>query len=668
MEIIDNINEKIKDDMSIEIKKLKRRLKKNKMEKLKMCSVDNVDKNIEKIGKLFPNCLTEKINESGEVELAIDFDRLKQELSKEIVEGNEERYQFTWPDKGKAELLANSPISKTLRPSREESIDFDNTENLYIEGDNLEVLKLLQETYLKKIKMIYIDPPYNTYKDFIYNDKFSKNIDEYLANSGQFDEEGNRLVRNTESKGRIHTDWLNMIYPRLKVAEKLLSDDGVIFISIDDREVRNMKLVCDEIFHENNFISQLVWQNKKGGGNDSTYIAVEHEYILVYAKNKYSLKEFYEKYSDEYLKRYKEEDEKGKYYWDTFKRKSGKQYYPIECPDGTVLELDEDGNPISWLRSKLRFDQDKKDGEIKIISTNNKWSVQFKQRMPQGKKPRSIFTTKTIIDDKGTTSTGSNDIYEYFKKDIFSNPKPVELLEYLLGFGMSSDGIVLDFFSGSGTIAECVMKLNKSDAGKRKYIAIQLREDIDKVLSSSSMEAKRIAQNAIDILDELEKPHYITELAKERIKRAGLKLKEDNILFNLDIGFRVLKVDSSNMEDVYYQPKDVVKSLLDMMSDNIKSDRTSEDLLFQVMLDLGVPLSSRIEKIMIDEKEVFVVENGYLIACFDKNITEETIKELALKKPYYFIMRDSSMANDNVATNFEQIFVTYSPGTIKKVL
>lgn len=638
------------------------------MEKLRMHSIDSVDKNIEKIGNLFPNCLTEKINENGEVELAIDFDRLKQELSKKIVEGSEERYQFTWPDKKKAELLANSPISKTLRPCREESVDFDNTGNLYIEGDNLEVLKLLQETYLRKIKMIYIDPPYNTYKDFIYNDKFSKNIDEYLANSGQFDEEGNRLVRNTESKGRIHTDWLNMIYPRLKVAENLLSDDGVIFISIDDREVRNMKLVCDEIFHENNFISQLVWQNKKGGGNDSTYIAVEHEYILVYAKNKKSLKEFYEKYSDEYLKRYKEEDEKGKFYWDTFKRKSGKQYYPIECPDGTILELDEDGNPISWLRSKSRFNQDKKDGEVRIVSTNNKWSVQFKQRMPKGKKPRSIFTTKTIIDDKGTTSSGSSDIYEYFKKDIFSNPKPVELLEYLLGFGMSSDGIILDFFSGSGTIAECVMKLNKSDTGKRKYIAIQLREDIDNVLSSSSTEAKRIAQNAIDILDELEKPHYITELAKERIKRAGIKLKEDNILVNLDTGFRVLKIDSSNMEDVYYQPKDVVKSLLDMMTDNIKTDRTPEDLLFQVMLDLGVPLSSKIEEITMSEKKVLIVEEGYLIACFDKNITEEIIKEIALKKPHYFIMRDSSMANDNVATNFEQIFATYSPDTIKKVL
>lgn len=639
------------------------------MDKLKMHTPNKADENFKKLAALFPNAVTETINENGEVVRAIDKDVLMQEISCTVVEGSEERYQFTWPDKKKSVLLANAPINKTLRPCREESVDFDTTENLYIEGDNLEVLKLLQETYLGKVKMIYIDPPYNTGSDFVYADNFAQSTDEYIANSGQFDEEGNRLVKNLDSNGRYHTDWLNMIYPRLKIAKNLLTEDGVIFISIDDSENKNLKNVCDEIFGAANFVSQLIWQNKKGGGNDSKYIAIEHEYILVYARNISALSEFYEAYSDDYIKRYKEHDEIGRFFWDTFKRKSGKQYYPIVCPDGTVLQFGDDGNPISWLRSKARFESDIKSGEIRIVKLGDKWSVQFKQRIPLGKTPRSIFTTETVFTEQGTTSTGSSDVYEYFKKDVFSNPKPVELIKFLLGFGLQKDDIVLDFFSGSATTAEAVMRSNAE--GKRcKYILVQLKEDIDPMLNSASANAKRVAENAVAVLDELRRPHIIPELAKERIRRAGKKIKDENPLNtqNLDTGFRVLKCDTSNMKDVYYSPADFDMNLLDMMADNIKEDRTPEDLLFQVMLDLGVELSSKIEETIIGGKKVFDVADGFLIACFDKDVNEETIKAIAQKEPYYFVMRDSSLANDSVATNFEQIFATYSPDTVRKVL
>lgn len=639
------------------------------MDKLKMHTPNKADENFKKLAELFPNAVTETIDENGEVVRAIDKDVLMQEISCTVVDGNEERYQFTWPDKKKSVLLANAPINKTLRPCREESVDFDTTENLYIEGDNLEVLKLLQETYLGKVKMIYIDPPYNTGSDFVYADNFAQSTDEYITNSGQFDEEGNRLVKNLDSNGRYHTDWLNMIYPRLKIAKNLLTEDGVIFISIDDSENKNLKNVCDEIFGAANFVSQLIWQNKKGGGNDSKYIAIEHEYILVYARNISALSEFYEAYSDDYIKRYKEHDEIGRFFWDTFKRKSGKQYYPIVCPDGTVLQFDDDGNPISWLRSKARFESDIKSGEIRIVKLGDKWSVQFKQRIPLGKTPRSIFTTETVFTEQGTTSTGSSDVYEYFKKDVFSNPKPVELIKFLLGFGLQKDDIVLDFFSGSATTAEAVMRSNAE--GKRcKYILVQLKEDIDPMLNSASANAKRVAENAVAVLDELRRPHIIPELAKERIRRAGKKIKDENPLTtqNLDIGFRVLKCDTSNMKDVYYSPSDFDRNLLDLMADNIKEDRTPEDLLFQVMLDLGVTLSSKIEETTIAGKKVFDVADGFLIACFDKDVNDETIKAIAQKQPYYFVMRDSSLANDSVATNFEQIFATYSPDTVRKVL
>lgn len=637
------------------------------MHRLRMQTDNKADANYRKLAEMFPNAVTETIDENGNVVRAIDRDVLMQEISCKVVEENEERYQFTWPDKKKSILLANTPINKTLRPCREESVDFDNTENLYIEGDNLETLKLLQETYLGKVKMIYIDPPYNTGNDFVYSDNFAQNISEYINSSGQFDEGGNRLVKNLDSNGRFHTNWLNMIYPRLKVAKDLLCDNGVIFISIDDSESKNLKHICDEIFGAGNFVAQLIWQNKKGGGNDSKYIAIEHEYILVYARNIENLHDFYEAYSQDYIKRYKEKDDKGRFFWDTFKRKSGKQYYPITCPDGTVLQYDEDGNPISWLRSRARFESDLKIGDIRIIRINEKWSVQFKQRIPQGKTPRSIFTTESVISDQGTTSTGAADVYEYFKKDVFSNPKPVTLINFLISFILEDDDIILDFFSGSGTTAEAVMRAN-IEGNKYRYILIQLQENIDAMLNSSSANARRIAENAVSVLDDLQKPHTITELAKERIRRAAKKIAEEHPDAKFDGGFRVLKCDSSNMKDVYYNPDQYEPSLFSKLQDNIKEDRTPEDLLFQVMLDLGVLLSGKIEETTIAGKKVFNVEDNYLIACFDEDITEETITAIAKQKPYYFVMRDSSMANDSVATNFEQIFAAYSPDTVRKIL
>lgn len=637
------------------------------MHRLKMQTENKADTNYRKLAEMFPNAVTETIDENGNVVRAIDKDVLMREISCKVVEGNEERYQFTWPEKKQSILLANMPINKTLRPCREESVDFDNTENLYIEGDNLEILKLLQETYLGKVKMIYIDPPYNTGNDFVYSDNFAQNISEYINSSGQFNEDGNRLVKNLDSNGRFHTNWLNMIYPRLKVAKDLLCDNGVIFISIDDSESKNLKHICDEIFGAGNFVAQLIWQNKKGGGNDSKYIAIEHEYILVYARNIENLHDFYEAYSQDYIKRYKEKDDKGRFFWDTFKRKSGKQYYPITCPDGTVLQYDEDGNPISWLRSRARFESDVKIGDVRIIKINEKWSVQFKQRIPQGKTPRSIFTTESVISDQGTTSTGAADVYEYFKKDVFSNPKPVTLVNFLISFILEDDDIILDFFSGSGTTAEAIMRANIA-GNKYRYILIQLQENIDAMLNSSSANARRIAENAVSVLDDLQKPHTITELAKERIRRAAKKIAEEHPDAKFDGGFRVLKCDSSNMKDVYYNPDQYEPSLFSKLEDNIKEDRTPEDLLFQVMLDLGVLLSGKIEETTIAGKNVFNVEDNYLIACFDEDITEETITAIAKQKPYYFVMRDSSLANDSVATNFEQIFAAYSPDTVRKIL
>lgn len=638
------------------------------MDKMRMESVDMTAQNIEKMGALFPNCITETVDENGKPKKAINYELLKQMLSGDVLDGDE-AYEFTWVGKKAAIVEANKPIRKTLRPCPEESVNWDSTENLYIEGDNLEVLKLLQESYLGAIKMIYIDPPYNTGNDFIYEDDFMHSQDEEERKMGMYDENNNRLFKNTDTNGRFHSDWCSMIYSRLHLAKNLLKDGGVIFISIDDSEVRNLKNICDEVFGASNFVAQLIWQNKKGGGNDSKHIAIEHEYILTYARNIALLGEFYESYSEEYIKRYKEKDEIGRYFWDTFKRKAGKQYYPITCPDGTVLEYDEDGNAISWLRSKTRFDADIAAGEIRIVKLGEKWSVQFKQRMPLGKTPRSIFTTETVISEQGTTSTGASDVYEYFKKDVFSNPKPVELVRFLLGFGLGKDDIVLDFFSGSGTTAEAVMKYN-IDGGNAKYILVQLSEDIDSMLNSSSSNAKRVAGNAVAVLDELHRPHIIPELAKERIRRAGKKIKDNNPLTTqeLDIGFRVFKLDDSNMTDVYYSPAEYSQHLLSMLESNIKPDRTDLDLLFGCLLEWGLPLSLPYSSEKIEGCTVHNYNNGDLIACFDENIPDSVIKEIAKRQPIRAVFRDSCFANSPSKINVGEIFKLLAPDTSVKVI
>lgn len=632
------------------------------MDKLKMHTPNRADDNFKKLAALFPNAVTETIDENGEVVRAIDKDVLMQEISCTVVDGKEERYQFTWPDKKKSVLLANAPINKTLRPCREESVDFDTTENLYIEGDNLEVLKLLQETYLGKIKMIYIDPPYNTGHDFVYADNYTQSTDEYLDISGQFDDEGNRLVQNTESNGRFHTDWLNMIYPRLRLAKTLLTEDGIIFISIDENEVENIKKICNEIFGESNFLTCVTRATgtPTGGGFDG--LVNELDYMLIYAKNASNATINGLEMSAEDSKIYDQVDEQGRYLIRPLRRTGGEDrredrptmFFPIIAPDGTeVYPIGPTGYESRWICSPdtakrladsnmLAWKQVTKNGETR-------WQVYQKFYLEnRTKAPGNLWT------DVEGNKKATRDVRDVFdSKKVFDFPKPIGFLKKAISIGANSDSIILDFFSGSATTAHAVMQLNAEDKGHRKFIMVQLPE----VTDEKSEAYKAGYQN-------------ICEIGKERIRRAGAKIKEDAGLTaqGLDIGFRVLKCDTSNMKDVYYSPTDFDINLLDMMADNIKEDRTPEDLLFQVMLDLGITLSSKIEETTIAGKEVFDVADGFLIACFDKDVNDETIKAIAQKQPYYFVMRDSSMTNDSVATNFEQIFATYSPDTVRKVL
>ena len=604
------------------------------MDKLKMQTVNKVDENFKKLSEMFPNAVTEGIDEKGEVVRAIDKDVLMQEISCKVVGGGqEERYQFTWPDKKKSVLLANAPINKTLRPCRKESVDFDNTENLYIEGDNLEVLKLLQETYLGKIKMIYIDPPYNTGNDFVYEDDFAQSTDEYLANSGQFDDEGNRLVKNLDSNGRFHTDWLNMIYARLRLAKDLLSDDGVIFISIDYNENYNLRKICEEIFGSLSFIGEIYWESKTKSQNTfSSYnkLQPKEEVILVYSKQikrRFNLIKVGEKLYDH-------TDEKGVY-----------REHELEVMNANGIRG----------RETMIFDISddvatyKQNGDL--IIRNNKVIIKMRPEYERVEKEEPFwgFFSK----DLGTAESAKKELSDIISGHGFETVKPVNIIKRLVFHSTDKGDTILDFFSGSATTAHAVMQLNAEDGGHRKFIMVQLPELCDEKSEAYKAGYKNIC-----------------EIGKERIRRAGAKIKEENPLTtqNLDIGFRVLKCDTSNMKDVYYNPADFEPTLFDTTVDNIKEDRTPEDLLFQVMLDLGVLLSSKIEEITIAGKKVFNVAEGFLIACFDDDVTEETITEIAKQKPYYFVMRDNSIKNDSVATNVEQIFATYSPDTVRKVL
>ena len=624
------------------------------MKHLNMQSMDKVAANVAKIRELFPNCVTERINAEGKLEQAIDFDMLKQELSDHVVDGLQERYQFTWPEKRRAILAANAPINKTLHPCREESVDFDNTENLYIEGDNLEVLKLLQETYLGKVKMIYIDPPYNTGSDFVYEDDFKQSAGEYIDNSGQLDDEGNRMVTNTESNGRFHTDWLNMMYPRLKLAKDLLSEDGVIFISIDDNEVDNLRKVCDEIFGESNFIAQVIWERAFAPKNDAKFFSVSHDYVLIYARSIDVFSIGLLPRSAESDARYKNPDNDPHGPWTsdnmTVKSYSANYDYPIRTPNGTIYYP-----PAGrcWFTSKERMQ--------KLIEKGVVWFGNNGGNMPRIKRYLSDvqqgMTPITIWKylDVGHNQEARQELKKIFdEKAYFDGPKPIRLLNRILTIAnVKKDSLILDFFSGSATTAHAVMQLNAEDGGKRKFIMVQLQEEC-----AESSEAYKAGYK------------NICEIGKERIRRAGKKIKEENPLTtqDLDIGFRVLKCDSSNMEDVYYTPKEHMDKQQSLFVDNIKEGRDDEDLLFQVMLELDTPLSSKIKKTEIAGKVVYNVAQGHLMACFDKDVTDEIITAIAKEMPSYFVMRDSSLANDSVAINFEQIFNTYSPQTVRRVL
>ena len=621
------------------------------MDKLKMHSLDGVAANIEKIGALFPNCVTETMK-NGKIVRSIDFDMLRQELSDIVVDGPTERYKFTWPDKRKSVLAANAPITSTLRPCREKSVNFDTTQNIYIEGDNLEVLKLLQETYLGKIKMIYIDPPYNTGNDFVYEDDFSETAKAYLADSGQYDELGNRLVENTETNGRFHSDWLNFIYPRIKLAKDLLTADGAIFISIDDHEIDNLKKVCNEIFGERNFIACVAWQRNYAPISLKKFFSESHEYCLIYARNVDTFKMNLLPRTDKQNKDYTNPDNDPRGPWKVGNLTVGpaveKQVYEIVGPTGKRF-MPPSG--YCWRFTKERFEEMRKDNRIWFGLDGNNSPVPklFLTEVQDGVTPMTLWT----FEDAGHNQIATRELRDIFGASIFTSPKPVKYITRYIQIGMNKEDIVLDFFSGSATTAHAVIQQNAADGGKRKFILVQLPEQ--------TAEKSEAFKNGYS---------DICQIGEERIRRVGKSITESSPLTtqNLDIGFRVFKLDSSNMKDVYYNPDEYTMGSLFGMADNIKDDRTPEDLLFQVMLDLGILLSSKIEETTIAGKKVFSVADGYLYACFDSDVSEETVKAIAQKKPYYAVFRDSGFATDSVATNFEQIFETYSPSTTRKVL
>ena len=660
------------------------------MDKLKMQTVNKADENYKKLAEMFPNAVTETIDENDEVVRAIDKDVLMQEINTRVVDGKEERYQFTWPDKKKSVLLANAPINKTLRPCREESVDFDNTENLYIEGDNLEVLKLLQETYLGKIKMIYIDPPYNTGNDFVYNDEFGMHNTEWDGISGNYDDDGNQIVgkleKNTENKGRFHTNWLNMIYPRLKLAKDLLSDDGVIFISIDDNEAENLVKCCGEVFGECNFVAQIPWRKRTAKSDVPFGVSQDYEYIVCFAKSGNYVasvegkeRKYYET-SDFAGKPWRVHDltkqttasERPNSYFTIINPKTGEKY---PANPNRTWAITEDTFRTYYAENRIVFP-----GDYAFLNIQKPALRYWKEddMKKAGDRFGKVAVSTKLPDYIGMSQDGTKEMTSLLGTKAFSFPKPSALIKYLISTSVGKDDFVLDFFSGSATTAHAVIQQNFQDVydgkqGKRKFIMVQLPELTDK----KSEAYKAGYEN-------------ICEIGKERIRRAG-KMEYESVCGtagssmrwdsekrkndknypcpeNVDIGFRVLKCDSSNMKEVYYTPDDYEMTLFDSLEDNIKEDRTPEDLLFQVMLDLGILLSSKIEETTISGKKVFKVNGNNLIACFDENVTEDVITKIAKQEPYYFVMRDSSMANDSVATNFDQIFATYSPDTVRKVL
>lgn len=651
-----------------------------------------------KIAALFPQCVTERIGKDGKPELAVDFDKLREELSGEVLDAGEERYQFTWPDKKASGRLANTPTTMTLRPCPAESVDFDTTQNLYIEGDNLEVLKILREDYLGAIKMIYIDPPYNTGNDFVYNDDFARDYDETRRDIALRckDEDGNiietldPMQRNTEANGRFHTDWLNMIYPRLKVARDLLTDDGIIFISINDKEVQNLKKICTEIFGQQNEIATLIWD--KNHSAQAGIYKVYHEYILVFCRNKEELgnpssldNKLFEAGAMKKISR--------RHPASIFTFPAGTRF---DAPNGFILDSDfGDAEKVEIVKGRMIAKDGKLAEEVTLRAGFTQANQMFQyfygdknslvdskgQKIVEfyfnstGKikviKKRSVETPQTTC-RFGTQGASSKELAALFGlvDCPFSSPKPVSMIfDFIQRFTETGD-IVLDFFSGSATTAHAIFEGNATSKLGLKFILVQLQEDLDESLKHAQKDAVKALQTGIELLDSIQKPHNICEIGKERIRRAGKKVKEEAGLQgqDLDIGFRVLKLDSSNIEDVYYTPDDLTEQNLFNSVDNVKSDRTPLDLLFQVLPELNIELSARIEEKEIHGKKVFIVNGDQLIATFDNDVNEPTITEIAKLRPVYFVMRDASAENDNVLDNFEQIFKHYSPDTIRRII
>lgn len=626
------------------------------MNKLKMHSPDMTQANIDKLAEMFPNCVVESRDTKGMVIRSIDFDQLRQELTGSIVEGPQERYQLNWPGKREALLTANAPIAKTLRPCREESVDFDTTQNLFIEGDNLDALKLLQETYLNKVKVIYIDPPYNTGKDFVYDDDFAQDTESYLARTNQKDQVGNRLVANSESNGRFHSDWLTMMYSRLRLARSLLSAEGVIFVSIDDCEIGNLRKLCDEVFGEEMFAAQIIWKKRSTPPNDRV-IGAQHDYILVYVKE--SLGAFnLRKRSDDQVARYKNPDNHPKGPWaagDLMGNVKGGRYvaslhYPITNPrTGKQHYPSSNGN---WRFNEARIKELIDNDEI-YFGDDDEGRPKLKRFLSQVK---DGVTWTTLWDFAPLNTEASSEMTGIFGNlATFENPKPIDLIKLVLEAGSSRDGIVLDFFSGSATTAHAAMKLNAEDGGSRRFILVQLPE-----ICGEDSEPGRAGFKTI------------AEIGKERIRRAGKKVKQDNAgkpgIERVDVGFRVLKIDSSNMKEVFYTPDAVSQDLLSDQVNNIREDRTPEDLLFQVLLDWGVDLALPIAKETVEGKSVYFVDGNALAACFDEGVSEDFVKLLAKREPLRVVFRDAGFATDSVKINVEQIFKLMSPSTEVKTI
>ena len=619
------------------------------MEKLNMFVNNGVEDNIKKIASLFPNCVTETTDADGQGKFAVDFDKLRQELSGEIIDGKSERYEFVWPDKKKAILLANSPITATLRPIENESVDFENTQNLYIEGDNLDVLKCLKETYLGKVKMIYIDPPYNTGNDFVYNDKFAENSDEFLGKSGQYDDQGNQLTVNVDSSGRFHTNWLNMIYPRLKIAKELLSKDGAIFISISEEEIERMKMVCNEVFGEANFANSFIVRrydknlNRQFMDNGLKSFNIGFEYILCYTKSDFLFQPVFKEASEErqsqgYWKGFWNDADRPTMRYDIlgFTPETGQWKWSKPMADEAVA------NYIEYIDNF----SDKMTLEDYWASTGK--TKKFIRRNPNGKGKNAGVENWIAPADGILRNTNWLDFLasknDPSSQGLFDFPKNVDVIRELLLTATKKDSIVLDFFSGSATTAHAVMQLNAEDGGHRKFIMVQIPEKTDN-----------------------EQYPTICEIGKERIRRAAKKIKEDTAA-DIDYGFRVLKLSDSNMLDVYYTPSETEQAQLSFFADNVKPGREAEDLLFQTMLELGATLDSKIERSKVNDRVIYNVADGYMVACFDPEVTDDVVKAIAQMQPLYAVLRDSSLADDSTATNFEQIFKTYSPSTTTKIL